>query len=64
MSGWKCLLSPHCMSVSSSVSSSLGPESTLSVSIFIPDVGRGSRLGECGTQINLDLQNNGEDFAS
>lgn len=58
MSGWKCLLSQYCMSVSSSVSSSLSSESTASVSIFIADVGRGSRLGESGTQINLDIRNN------
>lgn len=32
----------------------LSYENTESVSIFITDVGRGGRLGESGTQINLD----------
>lgn len=36
----------------------------LHVSIFITDVGRGSRLGEGRTRINLDTQNNEKEFAN
>lgn len=53
----KCQMGISSFSVSASVSSSLVSESTMSFSIYIPDVGRGSCLGESSTRINLNTQN-------